>query len=162
MKLKIAFLTLFFASTVGAAFSQARTNDEMEAIVTLLGMDKKKAVAQLVNVTPKDSVAFWNVYQAFEDEQRKFRKQRINIAENTAKAYENMDAKTSDGIVKEVVEFRIAQEKLLDQYYSKMKAATNPLLAFQFYQSEIYLITLARATIMEQIPTYGQLLKAKQ
>ena len=162
MKLKIALLTLFFASTVGAAFSQARTNDELDAIVTLLGMDKKKAVAQLVKVAPKDSVAFWNVYQAFEDEQRKFRKQRITITENAVKAYDNMDPKTADGIVKEVVEFRIAQEKLLEQYYGKMKAATNPVLAFQFYQAEIYLITLARVSIMEQIPTYGELMKVRQ
>ena len=39
-------------------------------------------------------------------------------------------------------------------------AATNPVLAFQFYQAEVYLLTQIRATIMQQIPTYGQLVNA--
>jgi hypothetical protein len=30
------------------------------------------------------------------------------------------------------------------------------MIAFEFYQAEVYLLTQIRAHIMQQIPTYGQ------
>ena len=51
---------------------------------------------------------------------------------------------------------RIEQEKSLQVYYNKIKAATNAIIAFEFYQAEVYLLTQIRAHIMQQIPTYGQ------
>ena len=54
----------------------------------------------------------------------------------------------------------IGQEKTLEEYYKKMKAATNSVTAFQFYQAEVYLLTQLRANTMSQIPTYGQLVQA--
>jgi hypothetical protein len=52
------------------------------------------------------------------------------------------------------------QEKMLETYYQKIKAATNATVAFEFYQAEVYLLTQIRAQIMSQIPTYGQLQQA--
>jgi len=57
---------------------------------------------------------------------------------------------------------RTDQEKKLELYYSKIKKATNPVLAFQFYQAEIYMLTQIRAQIMQQIPSYGQLVIASR
>jgi hypothetical protein len=52
---------------------------------------------------------------------------------------------------------RIDQEKSLQDYYKKIKTATNAVTAFEFYQAEVYMLTQLRAGIMQQIPTYGQL-----
>jgi hypothetical protein len=52
---------------------------------------------------------------------------------------------------------RMDQEKTLESYYAKIKAATNPVIAFEFFQAETYLLTMIRAQIMAQVPTYGQL-----
>jgi hypothetical protein len=57
---------------------------------------------------------------------------------------------------------RLEQEKSLESYYKKIKAATNAITAFEFYQAETYLLTQIRASIMNQIPTYGQLKMAKK
>ena len=57
---------------------------------------------------------------------------------------------------------RIEQEKSLESYYNKVKAATNAVVAFEFYQAEVYLLTQIRASIMQQIPTYGELERAKR
>jgi len=116
----------------------------------------------LVNITPKDSVNFWKVYSAFEQDMKKYRKERIQSFEKFAKAYSNMDDKTADEIAKVLFSVRSGQEKLFEEYYGKMKAATNASLAIQFYQAEIYYLTLARANIMQQLPAYGQVLKAKK
>jgi hypothetical protein len=50
----------------------------------------------------------------------------------------------------------MGQEKTLEEYYKKIKAATNSVVAFEFYQAEVYILTQLRASIMQQIPTYGQ------
>jgi hypothetical protein len=51
---------------------------------------------------------------------------------------------------------RISQEKSLEDYYKKIKSATNAVTAFEFYQAEVYMLTQIRASIMQQIPTYSQ------
>ena len=70
MKSKITFIALICSSIAFSSFSQAPTNDELDAIVTLLGMEKKQAINELVNITAKDSANFWKVYNAFESEQK--------------------------------------------------------------------------------------------
>ena len=68
-----------------------------------------------------------------------------------------MTASRADSLANVYFENRLGQEKLLESYYKKVKSATNAVLAFEFYQAEVYLITQIRAQIMMQIPTYGQL-----
>ncbi len=162
MKLKIVLVTAFFLSLSLSSLSQAVSNDELDAIVTLLGVQKRDLVKELVNITSKDSANFWKVYATFEQDQKKLRKERIQSVEKFIKAYDKMDDKTADELAKSFFETRVAQEKLLQQYYDKVKAATSASLAIQFYQAETYYLTLARANIMQQLPTYGQVLKQKK
>src|SRR6478609_5317037 len=115
MKLKFVFLTVFLLSLSLSSFSQGNSNDEIDAIVTLLGAQKRDLVKELVNITPKDSVNFWKVYSAFEQDMKKFRKERIQNYEKFAKAYGNMDDKTADELAKSFFETRSAQEKLFQQ-----------------------------------------------
>ena len=51
---------------------------------------------------------------------------------------------------------------MLEDYYKKIKSATNAVTAFEFYQAETYLLTQIRAHIMQQIPTYGELMNVKK
>jgi hypothetical protein len=162
MKIKIAIIALAFLSSSVSSFSQTTSNDELDAIVTLLGAQKRDLVKALVHITPKDSANFWKVYASFEQDQKKLRKERIQSYEKFANSYDKMDDKTADELAKSFAETRIAQEKLLQEYYGKVKTATSATLAIQFYQAETYYLTLARANIMQQLPTYGQVLKQKK
>jgi hypothetical protein len=162
MKSKTVLLIVGLLSLSIYSFSQAVSNDEVDAIVTLLGVQKRDLVKELVHITPKDSANFWKVYTSFEQDQKKLRKDRLKDYDKFAKAYDKMDDKTADELAKSFAETRIAQEKLLEQYYGKMKVATSATLAIQFYQAETYYLTLARANIMQQLPSYGQVLKHKK
>ena len=46
-----------------------------------------------------------------------------------------MDNKKADDLSARYFKLRSGQENLLEQYYGKMKTATNSVLALQFYQS---------------------------
>ena len=137
---------------------QAQTSDEeADAIVNLLGVQKKEAIAQLVHVTGKDSVAFWKIYDEYQAVNKANAKERIRLYEGTALAYSNLTATVADSLAGKYFKNRFEQEKTLETYYNKIKASTNAVIAFEFYQAEVYMLTQIRAAIMQQIPTYGEL-----
>jgi hypothetical protein len=154
--MKITLFTIaFFLGTLGI---RAQTSDaEAEAIVNLLGVQKKEAINKLVYVNGKDSVAFWKIYDDYQKLNKMNAKDRISLYENTARAYSNMTPAVADSLSKQFFKNRQEQEKTLEEFYQKIKTATNAVVAFQFYQAEVYMLTQIRASIMQQIPTYGEL-----
>ena len=143
--------------TCAAFVTYSQTSDaEAEAIVNLLGVQKKEAIAKLVSVSGKDSVAFWKLYDEYQKKNLVMAKERIQLYEGTANAYGNMTAATADSLASKYFQNRLSQEKSLEEFYKKIKAATNAVVAFEYYQAEVYLLTQIRATIMQQIPTYGE------
>ena len=159
MKTKLILLTI--ASFGIALIAKSQTSDEeADAIITLLGVQKKDAVRQMVAIEPKDSVAFWKVYDEYQKQNKATAKNRLKLYERTANSYSNLTPSIADSLANQYLVNRIGQEKTLEEYYKKMKAATNSVTAFQFYQAEVYLLTQLRANIMSQIPTYGQLVQA--
>jgi len=157
MKAITTLLSALFC--LGAIFTtQAQTSDaEAEAMINLLGIQKKEAIAQLVSVSEKDSVAFWKIYDEYQQSNKQTAILRLKLYEKTALSYSRMTPQRADSLAKVYFENRIEQEQALQTYYKKLKTATNAIVAFEFYQAEVYLLTQLRAQIMMQIPTYGQL-----
>ena len=155
MKSKIVLLTVCVACATFVAKSQT-SDAEAEAIINLLGVQKREAVAKLVPVSGKDSVAFWKIYDEYQQINKATAKNRIGLYEKTAQAYTNMTPAIADSLAGQYFNNRIDQEKTLQTYYKKIKDATNAVTAFEFYQAEVYILTALRAQIMQQVPTYGQ------
>jgi hypothetical protein len=161
MNTRIIPIAVLFMSFTLSSFGQT-SDAETEAIVNLLGVQKKEAIAKLVQISGKDSVAFWKIYDEYQQKNLATAKSRIKLYEQTAHAYGNMTPATADSLANKYFENRVGQEKSLEEYYKKIKAATNAVVAFEFYQAEVYLLTQIRASIMQQIPTYGQVEAARK
>ena len=86
----------------------------------------------------------------------------MRLYEQTAHSYGHMTPATADSLAGKYFKNRTDQEKTLEEYYKKLKSATNAVIAFEFYQAEVYLLTQIRASIMQQIPTYGQMVAASK
>jgi len=157
MKFKIILLLSFFLSAVYENYAQT-SDAEADAVINLLGVQKREAVSKLVPVTGKDSVAFWKIYDEYAQKNRQNAKDRLALYEGTARSYSNMNPAIADSLAHKYFINRADQEKTLEEYYGKIKAATNAVTAFEFYQAEVYILTQLRASIMQQIPTYGQLM----
>ena len=158
--MKKLFFVLALAGTV--LTTNAQTSDaEADAIVNLLGVQKKEAIGKLVSVTGKDSIAFWKIYDEYLVKNKEFAKSRFRLYESTAKVYGGMTPAVADSLAMLYFSNRFGQEKSLEEYYNKIKQATNAVAAFEFYQAEVYIQTLLRASIMQQIPTYGQMNKTR-
>jgi hypothetical protein len=152
--------TSILAILVSCVSSQlvAQTSDaEADAIINLLGVKKREAIAKLVYMESKDSAAFWSLYDEYQVQNKSTAKSRIRLYEKTAQAYQSMSAEVADSLARQYFSNRAEQETALQHYYAKIKKATNAVVAFEFYQAEVYILTQIRANIMQQIPTYGEL-----
>ena len=149
-------VSLFAISTLYAQTSDA----EAEAIINLIGVQKREAIDKMVKVSGNDSVAFWKLYDEYQKNNMATAKNRMRLYERTAQSYGNMTPARADSLANSYFVNRVEQEKTLESYYRKIKAATNSVIAFEFYQAEVYLLTSLRASIMQQIPTYGEILKS--
>ena len=154
--MKKLFFLFVLAGIVTSTYAQT-SDAEADAIINLLGVQKKEAIAKLVAIESKDSSAFWKIYDEYLTRNKEIAKNRIRLYENTAQAYNTMNSSVADSLSRKFFQNRMEQEKSLEDYYNKIKAATNAVSAFQFYQAEVYLITMVRAQIMQQIPTYGEM-----
>jgi hypothetical protein len=153
---KYIFMAVFCTYATLAVYAQT-SDAEAEAMVNLLGVQKKEAMAKLVSVSGKDSAAFWKLYDEYQKENKAMARDRIKLYEQTAHSYGNMTPAVADSLSRKYFNNRTSQEKSLQDYYQKIKTATNAVVAFQFYQAEVYLLTQVRASIMQQIPTYGEI-----
>ena len=151
-------LSMFMSFALSAQTSDA----EAEAMANLLGVQKKEIIMKLVSISGKDSVTFWTLYEEYLQKNQSLTKERIKLYEQTARSYNNMTPGTADSLARRYFVNRDDQEKSLEEYYAKIKTATNAVAAFEFYQAETYLLTQVRATIMQQIPTYGEYKNAIQ
>jgi hypothetical protein len=73
-----------------------------------------------------------------------------------------MNPQIADSLSRQYFANRLDQENSLETYYQKVRSATNGLVAFEFYQAEVYLLTQIRAQIMAQIPVYGSLVAPRK
>src|SRR5438045_9764188 len=122
-------LLVFSASTI---MSYAQTSDaEAQAIVNLLGVQKKEVIAKLVVIQPKDSAAFWKLYDEYQRKNLQFAKNRIQLYEKTAMSYSNMTHKIADSLSDKYFDNRMSQENSLQEYYKNIKSATNAVSDFE-------------------------------
>ncbi len=155
MKLKITVIAALCMCSTLALYAQT-SDAEAEALAHLLGVQKKEIIAKLVPVTGKDSTAFWKLYDEYQKKNNDMAKSRIKLYEYTARSYMNMTPALADSFALKYFANRMEQEKMQEEYYKKIKTATNSIIAFEFYQAENYLLTQIRAQIMQQIPTYAE------
>jgi len=153
---KIITLTALFSMFASLGVLAQTSDAEAEALINLWGVQKKEAISKLVPVSGNDSVAFWKLYNEYQESNKATAKNRIRLYEQTARAYSNMTPATADSLSAKYFKNRVDQESTLQDYYKKIKKATNAVTAFEFYQAEVYILTQVRASIMNQIPTYSE------
>src|SRR6476620_3419854 len=112
MKFKSSVIVMSLMCAAFAAKSQT-SDAEADAIVNLLGVQKKQAIAKLVPVSGKDSVAFWDLYNAYEKETKAFALSRLNLYEKTAASYSNMTPAVADSLAIKYFANRFEQEKTM-------------------------------------------------
>lgn len=147
---RLAFI-LFLLVPAGIITAQT-SNDEIEYIQAIFGMEKRAAVKEFIELQANETDAFWTLYDAYEIKRKEYGKERIMLLDKFVEQYDRMtDAESSDWM-KSVISLRKKNEKLIETFYKRMVKDCSPVVAMQFYQIESYLLAGIRYQILENIP----------
>lgn len=146
-------LILLFSAVCFTVFINAQSDkEEIELFQSMFGMEKKAAVADFVKLDDTQKDAFWKLYDEYETARKDLGKQRVDLLKQYAENYDKLSNETADKWTADVIKLSAATDKLIVTYYKKVKKATNPVTALQFYQLENYFLTAIRMTILDEIP----------
>jgi hypothetical protein len=150
MKKVSLFLATIFLFT---GLVKAQSNkEEIEIMQAAFGMEKKAMVAEFVQVSPAQKDAFWKLYDEYETQRKAYGKQRLDLLEQYINNYKSMANETADAWMKKTLDLGKKTDALLLNYYKKVKKATNPINALQFYQVEQFILSGIRNQIMGELP----------
>jgi hypothetical protein len=146
-------LALLFSALFMFVFANAQSNkEEVELYQAAFGMDKKAVVAEFVKVDPAQKDAFWKLYDQYETERKELGKKRIDLLNQYADNFNKLTNEFADKWVVDVIDLGKKTDGLLASYYGKVKKATNPVVALQFWQVESYILSVIRFSILDEIP----------
>jgi hypothetical protein len=146
-------LTLLFIAIFAFSFVNAQsTKEEVDLMQAAFGMEKKAMMAEFVKVDASQADAFWKLYDEYETTRKVYGQQRIKLFDTYLENYDKLTNETADSWTKEVITLQKNTDKLLLTYYNKIKKATNPVVALQFYQVEGYILSGIRLSILEDLP----------
>lgn len=150
-------ITLLMAAMLMAILTIGQSaTEEVDLVQAAFGMEKKAIVAAFVQPTDIQQDAFWSLYDEYETKRKDNGKKRIDLLLQYVDVYESMNAEQADAWTKEVIKLSAATDKLIATYYKKIAKATSPVVATQFYQVEVYILTGLRAEILDEVPFLGE------
>jgi len=147
---KITFVIAIFMAAIAA---NAQTNkEELDLYQAAFGMEKKAIVANFVQPTELQADAFWALYDEYEIKRKENGAKRVELLSQHAEQYDSMTDEQAEAWTNEVIKLSAATDKLIVTYYKKIKKATSPIVATQFYQIESYILTGIRMEILDGVP----------
>lgn len=146
--LTVVFLLLF--SFYGIAQSN---QDEVQLMQSLYGMEKRDIVGEFIELNESQEKDFWAIYDEYEVKRQELGKERYKLLLGYVNDYGEVKPEDADNFMKQAIPLRIKADKLVDNYYKKIKTRTDPIVAMQFYQIENYLSEAIRMELLEEIYT---------
>jgi hypothetical protein len=149
MKKYILIAVTLFITTF--AYSQSN-KEEVDFMQAAFGMEKKAVVVEFVHPSDAQKDAFWKLYDEYETKRKELGKQRIELLQQYASQYQGMTSEQADAWTKKVIALQQKTDKLITDYYGKIKAISDGIVATQFYQIESFILTAIRAEVLQQVP----------
>lgn len=151
--MKKHLLTFVFILSISfAAFAQSN-QDEVQLMQSLYGMEKRDIVGEFIELNASQEKDFWELYDEYESKRQELGKERYKLLLSYVNDYGEVKPQDADNFMKQAIPLRIKSDKLVDNYYKKMKTRTDPVVAMQFYQIENYLSDAIRMELLEEIYT---------
>ena len=145
-------ITLFLAIMVMANFAFSQSDEEVDLVQSLFGMEKKEVVADFVQPSEAEKEAFWKLYDEYETERKELGKQRLVLLKLYAGEFLTMTPEQADEWTMGVIDLQKKTDALIITYYGKIKTQTDGILATQFYQIENYILTYIRMNVLQDVP----------
>jgi hypothetical protein len=149
MKTTCLFLLL---SLVFSSLNAQSANEEIDLIQSVFGMEKKALVAEFVKPNDAQKDAFWQLYDEYETARKELGKKRIELLLKYEENFDNLSNDLAAELLKEILALTKKNDKLVAGYVKKVAKATDAVVAMQFHQIEMYVMSEIRLALSEGLP----------
>jgi len=146
-KLSLVIVFLFAA----ASYAQMPAQDEIELIQEIFGSEKKEIISENIDLSGVDAAKFWKLYDEYELARKLNGQERIKLLSTYASTTSAISNEMAESMLEKAIMIRSANENNLMKYTKKIKKATNPIVAAQFYQIEQYIADGIRFSILDNM-----------
>ena len=134
-----------------ALYAQSE-NDYLELSREVIKMEKKAAIAEVMQLTEAESVPFWTLYNEYQGKLYLVQNKRIALVKDFAKNYENLTDEKADELWNSSLAYAQEIIKLEKTYYKKFKKIIPAGRAARFFQAENKIETMIDAQLAVDIP----------
>lgn len=149
---------LTFASSAAMAQSD---KEDVAMIQAAFGKDKKILVSYYMEIAPKDSVAFWKLYDDYEDKRKAISRERLEGIKKYADEYTSLDNTKATALAEASFNNDLKLDKLHQTYFRLFSKIIGGRDAAKLFQLEAYLHAYVRFTTLDNIPFIDELDKSK-
>ena len=143
----LLLLTLAFSN-----LNAQSAKEEVDLMQSLFGMEKKALVAEFVKPDAAQKDAFWKLYDEYESARKELGKERIVLLLKYEENFNNLSTGLAGKLLKESLELTKKNDKLVASYVKKVAKATDPIVAMQFHQIEMYVLSEIRLALTNGLP----------
>nr|WP_321451286.1 hypothetical protein [uncultured Carboxylicivirga sp.] len=149
MKTSIVLCVLILlASNLKAQTSKA----EVDYIQSIFGMEKKALVNEVVKPNEAKQSIFWNIYDEYEGKRKELGQKRFELLESYGDELASLTNEKAESLLKEMSTLIKQNDKLLASYVKKVSKSVSPVVALQFQQVEMYVISELRVSLASGLP----------
>lgn len=145
-------LFVISACVFSLAISAQTENDYLELTREVLKVEKKAAIAEVMQLNEAESQPFWNLYNEYQLKLYSVQNKRIDIVKDFAENYESLTDEKADELWNSSLAYETELLKLQKSYYKKFKKVLPMGKAARFFQAENKIETLINAQLALEIP----------
>ena len=153
--LRIILLTLLLVPII--SIHAQSDEDDMDYIQSIFGEERREIYEEFIQAEGTAATEFWRLYDDYEARLLSLGKRRFDLLDKYADNYDNHTPEQLDELMRNIIQQKANVDKLINGYYKKMRKASGPKVAAQFWQMENYILAVTRTAIMETIPFIGEL-----
>ena len=131
--------------------------DNIDYIQSIFGEERRGIYEEFIQAEGTAATEFWRLYDDYEARLLSLGKRRFELLDQYADNYENHTPEQLDELMRNIIQQKANVDKLINGYYKKMRKASGPKVAAQFWQMENYILAVTRTAIMETVPFIGEL-----
>ena len=131
---------------------EARINDTLEMVKTIVRANRQEIVTATMQLTTEESEAFWPLYREYRNDIEKILDRRITLIKDFAKEYGKLSADIAEDMLTESLDIDGDLLRVKKRYVKKFKKVLPPIKVTRFYQVENKLDAVVAVQLAQDIP----------
>ena len=144
-------ISLTFALSLFAVALYAQSS-YLEIVRSTIKTEKKALIAEVMQLSDEENLAFWDVYNEFDEKHYKLNTEYFAVVMDFADNFDNMSAEKATDLINRATKFNIDEAKLEKTYLKKMMKVISPQKTVRFYQALNKIQAMIDAQMAAEVP----------